>query len=91
MSAKKVVLGILCVCVVEEGWRGGGGGGEDVWDILEGYRLMMLCCEYYSQVFCQVLLSSFLNMSYFTSEDKTPACQKLEKKRYNALQKDDIN
>ena len=49
MSAKKVVFGILCVCVCC--------GGGDVWDILEGYGSMMLCCEYYSWVFCQVLLS----------------------------------
>ena len=51
MSAKKVVFGILCVCVCVCC------GGGDVWDILEGYGSMMLCCEYYSWVFCQVLLS----------------------------------
>ena len=66
----------VCVCVFILFHRG------DVWDILKGYGSTMLSSEYHPRCFCQVPSSSFVNVSYFTSEDNTPACRKLERKRY---------
>ena len=72
----------LSVCV-SRGFQGGGFFPlQDVWDILERHVSTMLCCEDHSRRFSQVPSSPFLNMSYFTSEDKTPARRKLERKRY---------
>ena len=62
----------VCVCVI-------------FGDILEGYGLTMLCCEYHSRFFCQVPSSPFLKMSHFSSKDKTPAHWQLERKRYDIL------
>ena len=36
---------------------------QDVWNISEGYRSTMLCCEYHPRCFCQVPSSPFLKMS----------------------------
>ena len=44
------------------------------------YKSTILWCEYYSRCFCQVSLSPFLNMSYLTSKDESPASQ-----QYNTL------
>ena len=69
----------VCVCVFILFYRGGFFRLQDVWDILEGYGSTMLCCKYYSRCFCEVSSSPFLNMSYFTSEDETPACRNWRK------------
>ena len=59
---------------------------QDVQDILERYGSAILCCEYLSGCFCQVLSSLFPNLSYFTSKNVTPARRKkLERKRYDIL------
>ena len=66
---------------------------QDVQDMLERYRSMILCCEYSSGCFCQVPSSLFPNLSYFISKDVTPACRKTGEKMiwYTVLsQKDDI-
>ena len=34
---------------------------------------MILCCGHDTRCFCQVRSSQFLNLSYFTSRDETPA------------------
>ena len=44
---------------------------NDVWDILEEHGWTVLCCEYDSRCFCQVLSSVFLKMSYLTYKDET--------------------
>ena len=58
---------------------------QDVFDILEGYVSTKLRCEYYFWSICQVPSSPFPNMSYFTSEDETPARRKLERKRFDIM------
>ena len=53
---------------------------NDVWDILEEHGSTVLCCEYDSRYFCQVLSSLFLKMSYFTYKGETPACRQTGEK-----------
>ena len=38
---------------------------QDVWDILEGYRSTILCCEYSAWCFCQVSSSLYQKMTCF--------------------------
>ena len=73
----------VCMCVFILFHRGGFFRLQDLCDILDGYGSAMSCCEYYSRCSCQVPSFPFLNMSYFTSEGETPACQKLKRKRYD--------
>ena len=50
-----------------------------------GYGSTILCCEYYAGRFCQVTLSPYLKMLYFTSEDENSSEQKLERKWHDIL------
>ena len=84
----------LCVCVFIFFHHEGFFWLKDVEDMLERYGPMILCCEYSSGCFCQVPLSLFLNLSYFTSKDVTLARRKTVEKIlwYTVLlQKDDIH
>ena len=71
----------VCVCVFILFHREGLFRLQDVWDILEGHISTMLCCEYHSRCFCQVPLSPYLKISYFTSKDETPARPQTGEKR----------
>ena len=65
---------------------------NDFRDILESTDQWSCVVNYYSRCFCQVLLSPFPKISYFTFKDETLVAGKLERKRYDMLhqQKDDV-
>ena len=75
----------VCVCVFIFLHREGFFRLQDVQDILERYGSTILCCEYLFGCFCQVALSPYLKMSYFTSKDENSSHHNLERKRYDIL------
>ena len=70
---------LVCMCVFILFHREGFFRLQDVQDILEGHRSTILCCEYSSGCFYQVLSSLLPNLSYFISKDVTPARRKTRK------------